>query len=461
MKLTDEFDAFLRDEVNLNQTRIDRLQQSVDAVTSYLSAHESLADLFLDTIPAGSWAHRSIIRPVDEARSFDADLLLFLREPPTWRAKDYINELSRAFRDSGVYADKTKKKTRCVRTDYAGDFHIDVVPYLERAGARYITNRCEPTEQTGRFELSNPEAFTDWVDEREKRTNSTFIKVIRLVKYLRDFKGTFTCKSIILKTLLGEHVTAAEAQAYPERFADVPSTLRTLMNALAGSLPATMPAVMDPAGTGENFTDRYGATWNYSNFRTKIVDYADKIDRAYLDLDRDASIRAWCEVFGDAFRQTAMVKSAAVSETSVRASVPHEGESFIDRAPFNFLLRPSTRYRARLRGRVTGYCSGTVRLRNGFRTFDLAKNGNRVPKNRMIHFTVDTDVPAPYDVYWKVRNGGAEAAHAHGLRGEITRTGGRTKTEPTAYAGYHYVAVYIVKDGVVLTKDQQQVIVTV
>ena len=35
MKFTADFESFLRTEVNLNQTRIDRLQQSVGAIESF------------------------------------------------------------------------------------------------------------------------------------------------------------------------------------------------------------------------------------------------------------------------------------------------------------------------------------------------------------------------------------------------------------------------------------------
>ncbi len=54
MKFVDDFEALLRDEVNLNQTRIDRLQQSVDAIEDVLSGYEIFSKIFLDLIPAGS-----------------------------------------------------------------------------------------------------------------------------------------------------------------------------------------------------------------------------------------------------------------------------------------------------------------------------------------------------------------------------------------------------------------------
>src|SRR5258708_10701726 len=98
MKFVDDFEAFLRDEVNLNQIRIDRLQQSVDAIENVLSGHDTFGKIFLDLIPAGSWAHRTIIRPVRENDEFDADVLLYVKERTDWLPKDYLEGLWSAFR---------------------------------------------------------------------------------------------------------------------------------------------------------------------------------------------------------------------------------------------------------------------------------------------------------------------------------------------------------------------------
>jgi hypothetical protein len=458
MKFVDDFESFLKTEVNLDQGRLDKLQQRVDLVEDFVAGHETLGPMFLDLIPAGSWAHRTIIKPVDANDEFDGDVLLYVTEQVGLVPKDYIERVYAAFRGNGKYKQLAKRKTRCVRIDYAGDFHIDVVPYLDRAAAHYITNRSEP-ESVGRFELSNPEGFTAWIDERQRLTNSTFIKVVRLVKYLRDFKNTFGCKSIILTTLLGDQVNPIDASFYPAKFADVPSTLVTVMTRLAESLPVTMPVVMDPAGTGNNFTDRYKDSWNYDNFRKWIVYYAEKMREALDETDdRAASIDAWRAIFGDAFKPGYLAKAAALEPLS--ASVPWAGEQFIDRPPLNFPIRLEPKYSAHVTGRVTGLHVGHVSRKNGFRQYELAKHGNRVKKNRNVQFTVATNVPAPDGIYWKVRNGGAEAASVKELRGEITPTSGLVRNETTSYTGRHYVECYIVKGGVVVASDRQDVVVT-
>jgi hypothetical protein len=84
-----------------------------------------------------------------------------------------------------------------------------------------------------------------------------------------------------------------------------------------------------------------------------------------------------------------------------------------------------------------------------------------VPKNRNLRFRLVTDTPEPYDVLWKVRNHGPEAARvAGGLRGQIrhgSSKGRNLHTESTAYRGTHYVEAYVVKNGVVVASDHHDV----
>ena len=129
MKFAEDFESFLRTKVNLNQDRLDTLQERVAAIETFLEAEATFDSTLLDLIPAGSWAHRTIIKPVTENDTFDADVLLYMEEQEDWQAKDYVEKLYQAFRSSSTYKSLAHRHTRCVRIDYAGEFHIDVVPY--------------------------------------------------------------------------------------------------------------------------------------------------------------------------------------------------------------------------------------------------------------------------------------------------------------------------------------------
>ncbi|MEM9520800.1 MAG: cyclic GMP-AMP synthase DncV-like nucleotidyltransferase [Actinomycetota bacterium] len=459
MSLERDFERFLSNIVKLNAARVERLQDHVEALDKFIAAADHYGEIFQSTIPAGSWAHETIIKPVDTHDEFDADLLVEVVHQDEWEAREYIEKLYQDLRSSGTYRDKVSRKTRCVRVNYAGDFHVDLVPYMDRWGKTYITNRSEPLD-TGRFEVSYPDRFNEWVDRKDRACRGHFRAVVQLLKYLRDHKNTFTCKSIILTTLAGDATSDVAAGLSPERYESLPHAFVSVLEDLAASLPVAMPAVLDPAGSGDNFSDRYSDEWDYENFRTRIRSYATKCREALDESDTDRSERLWQEVFGSSFdRDQSGAKLASLSAVdSVALAAP--GEQFIDASPHHFEIQLDPELRATVTGRCTGMAVGNKTFRNGFRQFDLPKHGNRVPKNRKVRFQLTTDVPAPFEVYWKVRNSGDEAASAKQLRGEVSKDAGQlSKTETTSYRGSHYVEAYIVKQGVVVAKDRQRVIV--
>jgi hypothetical protein len=76
-------------------------------------------------------------------------------------------------------------------------------------------------------------------------------------------------------------------------------------------------------------------------------------------------------------------------------------------------------------------------------------------------FKADVYGPTPYDaLYWKVRNGGTEAAQQGKLRGDLTPDGGKSrKEEDSSCKGSHYVEACVVNDRVVVARDRHAVVV--
>jgi hypothetical protein len=241
-----------------------------------------IGPILLDVIAQGSYAHRTIIKP-QAGRDFDADVLIQLVEQDGWEPRDYIAQLQAAFMRSETYKWMLSRKTRCVVVQYANGFHIDCVPYVERFGQTYITNRHENV-----FELSNPEGFNEWLEQQNRTSNGHLVEVIRLMKFLRDFKGTFGVKSIVLSTLLGGRVNAVNLWSDPKYYCDLPTTLLHVVEDLNMYLQANefMPVISDPGGTGDDFSQRWDQE-RYVNFRNKIQFYARKIEEAYNETDKD------------------------------------------------------------------------------------------------------------------------------------------------------------------------------
>lgn len=444
MKLTAYWKHFL-EQVNLNQSRIDQLDDRVTAITNFLQGETGFGSDAEDVIPQGSYAQKTILKPVG-AHEFDADVLLQMTEQDDWEPCDYVAELYRKFRGSSTYKELVSRRTRCVVVNYANEFHVDVVPYLVRDDGHWITNRAE-----NKLENTNPEGFNDWLDARDRIATRRLVEVIRVMKYLRDFKQTFSVRSVVLSFLLADRVSELRKLTSPGCYADLPTAFVTIVEDLDAWLQARpwLPPLTDPSCPSQNFHDR----WNqeeYANFRNKIHDYAAKARNAY-DLPQsegvEASVKAWQELFGPKFCKPPAAKSLAEAASLSASTADNEQDIEVD---LGFPISLGAGYEVVVRGRVR---KKSDRLFG----YDLARHGNRVKKSRSLAFEITRcTVPKPYDIYWKVRNDGEEAARLRALRGQI-KLGSEYHSETTAYRGNHYVEVYIVKSQRCVAIDRQRV----
>lgn len=85
-------------------------------------------------------------------------------------------------------------------------------------------------------------------------------------------------------------------------------------------------------------------------------------------------------------------------------------------------------------------------------------SGDPLNKHLDLLFSANTNVPAPFQVYWQVVNTGKEAEAARQLRGEIVLSktagvGGLTQKESTSYTGIHWVECFIVKNSVCVARS--------
>lgn len=465
MKLVSLFDEFLKETVNLNKTRIDLLEASIPALKSFVRESDWKPKV-RTFVEQGSWAHQTIIRPVD-AGEFDADLLVMVDPVDGWTAAEYVESLGRAFSGSKTYGDKTKTWDYCVTITYAGDRRIDLAPCVV---GRLWEGSMEVCNRKGGFELTAPVEYTDWMKERNAYSgNNSFRKVTRLVKYLRDIKETFTCPSVLLTTLLGNEIQWFEKGN--DEFADVPTTLKTLMDRLDNRLQTypTRPTVTNPKLPSEDFSPLFGTDEQYSNFRTVIARYRKWIDEAHATEGRQESIKAWQKVFGSEFAKGDLVKAAADGLTeSTRTSLvgrfldstaAHLGgivdvvrDYGISILPASF-ARPAHMQSPRWRSVPQ---PADIAISAEWRSASHAEVGRPVVAGQLLQSRgglyfratlVDgTPVPPEYYVEWRITNTGAVAMSAKAGRGgfEVSnKSSGRW--ESLAFRGIHMAEAFVVR----------------
>jgi len=462
MKLVAEFKKILDEEVNLNKTRIGTLTDRVKAIQDFLPG-ANWGPRISRFSPQGSWAHKTIIKPPGE-QGFDADVLVFVQPVPGWRPEDYILKLKEAFRGSGTYLDKAGLHTRCVRLEYVGDFEIDVVPCIvNRPGGTSQFEVCNRTDN--RFEPTEGEAYTRWLAQRNDWVGGDYLReVTRLMKYLRDIKITFSCKSVLLTTLMGERITEMDAYNRAVLFPDLPTALKTIVGRLHDylQLRPMLHDICNPVLPQENF-NRHWDQEKYSNFRDMIHKYRTWIDEAYDEPNQAKSVSKWQRVFGDEFAkgtENAYVVEAANARPPLVlaprfqdavAAVHFLGRGILAQVSRALPWVQSPSWVDVQQGRIPVEVRATLHdCKNGpaIRTIG---SGDILPKGKDILFQAFTGNGMPlsgrdYQMQWQVVNTEHDAYHARQLRGGFYKSDKPGKRrESTQYHGIHWVEAFVVR----------------
>ena len=462
MKLKNEFEKFLSDVVNLNRSRIEKLETSVANVEEFINGSDWPPTIERYSAQ-GSWAHGTIIKPPKDA-GFDADLLVFVDPIVGWTAQDYVKELRRAFNSSGTYKDKLVPGNRCVTIDYVGDFSIDAVPCV--VGRPESTAQFEVcNSRDDKFEPTASEEYTAWLNERNSWTGANKLReVIRLLKYLRDIKQTFSCKSILLTTLIGERITAADAIYQDTYFPDLPTALRTIVGRLDDYLQQhpNLLDVCNPVLPEEDFTRHWDAD-RYRNFRDVIHRYREWVDDAYDDPDETKSLSKWQRVFDDDFGK------------GVAKVVEKEEQSLVVLAPLNNLNVQDAVQAVQIGGpQVLSYVPQVVPWmkpapwpvvsntpvviratahhdRTGNRPIGPIQSGEILEKGVELRFEAVMSTGVPYtgkghEVQWQVVNSDRDAWYEDSLRGGFYPSHSRgVRWESTKYRGIHWVEAIVIR----------------
>ena len=293
------FQEFIEKYVNLNANRLRILEQRIETVERFLRSSE-LGSSILAVSTQGSYLHRTIIKPPLTRNSFDADVTVYLKPTDKWAAKDYIDQVYMTLKASSTYRSMASRQTRCVNLNYAGHFHLDIVPMIVQQPwfGRKTYKVCNRLENG--FEVTDGPGFDRWWnDQAMKVPGEKLVIVTRILKYLRDVKGTFSCKSILLTTLVGLQIHDDEdANDWKDIATSLQTIVRRLDDFMRGSL--SMPSVENPVLAGETFT-RHWDQRKYRNFRLKIRQYREWIEDAYAENDPVESVAKWRRVLGPDF----------------------------------------------------------------------------------------------------------------------------------------------------------------
>ena len=292
MKLNRRFREFLRDEVNPNRNRTNRLYSGIRGVKSHL-CDKLVGYQSIDR--QGSLSLDTLIKPVRDDDEYDADIQIVMNPHEGWGPKDYLNVVHQTLSLNPDYKDKLELGTRCVTINFAGQFSMDVVPRITEGNVHKVCNG-----KNGRFEPTDGTGYHHWFHEKSKITNVNLKRAVRLLKYIRDHEKNYKAPSIMLTTLAA--VTIQPADRGTERVRTVADTLTTILTRMDSYLQGQprKPTVRNPVLRSETF-DRHWNDTQYEIFRESIHRYAAIASEALACPIISESVDLWVRLFGAEF----------------------------------------------------------------------------------------------------------------------------------------------------------------
>lgn len=114
--------------------------------------------------PQGSMRIKAANRPVN-GKEFDVDLVCEFKRMPHSDPKVVKQLVWDRFRTSDRYKNMAVEKNRCVQIQYAGDFHMDVMPCVPgQQGWAKVGGVWVPDKKLGNWKPTNPVGFAIFVE---------------------------------------------------------------------------------------------------------------------------------------------------------------------------------------------------------------------------------------------------------------------------------------------------------
>ena len=337
--------------VQLTPTQFDRAETSYHAVGEWLDAPDSPIRRYRPTVFAqGSLALDTTVKPLSHTE-FDLDLVCLVQVSGRVSPAAVYDFLLKRMRDHGTYDKIIVEMPRCIRLDYSGDFHLDIVPAVP-------DSECPPGETCLKIPdrekkvwcSSNPTGYVSWFDaqaakrllcEKAARFSANGANVtplrdpvppftkpplklaVQLLKRRRDiaFKGRekLAPSSIILTTLCG---LLYQGEDHPT------DALMNILNGVCDWASREPIRLVNPSNPKEWITDR----WNdrpemYTAFVREIFDLRVRWEKLIKHGRYPGFVAELRELFGEHHVARAVTKFA-----ERRGEARSDGKLLIEKA---------------------------------------------------------------------------------------------------------------------------------
>jgi len=275
VSLLDDLLNRIGDKLQLNQTRRDKAEQSYKAVSDWLKEDVILFGKHdINVYPQGSYRLGTTVKPKGKDE-YDLDFVVEVDfDYKKLKPEKLLNNLERRLKESETYKDKIERKKRCVRINYEGDFHLDIIPALP--GDCFQGDNLKISDRKLKEWLdSSPKGYIKWfeskyvsqrillekaaeVEELPSSLPYTFIqplqRIVQLIKrhrdvYFNDRVEDQAPRSIILTTLAAIFYNSSASEN------DALLNILTCVKREIDSNPYGKIVIVNPTNPNEKYSD--------------------------------------------------------------------------------------------------------------------------------------------------------------------------------------------------------------
>lgn len=422
---------------------VSRLKAGLEEYNQENGTHYKFAE---EPIVQGSVSMSTVIQ--NDSNEYDIDVAIIfdkvnLPEGTTATKNMVVNALKRKCQN---FKTEPYAKTNCVRIEYKDSYHIDFAIYrrFKDEEGQYVYEHCG-SQWRGR----NPRAITKWFNDENKEKDYKLRDVVRLLKMFSKSRDWWKNMpgGLIQSVLANEQFQSYER--LDERFY---YTIKAFRDRLEND-----KEVYDPTDSTMSLKLVKKDDDKMDNLYNRLNDKISKLDiLSSADCTWNQAVGAWTDFFDHDYwyglkqdENEKVAKSFTFSESVIYFRDLEEYYDYKDTEEYIEDLFPiNLRYSMVLDCKVS-------RIGNS-QTFNwlsrMREKKQPLLPNNDLNFIAKTNVPEPYQVYWKVKNQGSVAKKENKIRGQIVRTNELTHHEETSFKGNHFVECYIIKDGECVAK---------
>lgn len=167
-------------ELQLSPTNHEAANTHYRAVGEWLSAEGSPLQRFDPVIyPQGSFRIGTTVYPIgrnEHDLDFVCEMKIDWNRTPAISA---LNAVEQRLRDHGTYAPMVERLKRCIRLNYSGAFHMDILPAAPES-VRYGTEVRVPDRKLESWKPSNPKGYAEWFANRGRLIGDALLKEARI-----------------------------------------------------------------------------------------------------------------------------------------------------------------------------------------------------------------------------------------------------------------------------------------